>query len=141
MPIVEASINNIAVVAAAVVSMVIGAAWYSPLLFGKLWMKLSWMTEKQLAEAKKKGMAKSYAIAFLAVLVMSYVLAHFVDYLGATTVMAGVEAGFWLWLGFVATVLINGVLWEGKPFKLYLLNIAHYLIALLVMGAILAVWV
>lgn len=141
MPIVEASVNNVAVVAAAVVSMVVGAAWYSPLLFGKLWMKLSGMTEKQLAEAKKKGMAKSYAIAFLAVLVMSYVLAHFVDYLGATTIMAGVEAGFWLWLGFVATVLINSVLWEGKPFKLYLLNIAHYLVVLLVSGAILAVWV
>ena len=53
MPIVEASVNNIAVVAAAAVSMVIGAAWYSPLLFGKLWMKLSGMTEMQLAEAKK----------------------------------------------------------------------------------------
>lgn len=141
MPVVEASVNNVAVVAAAVVSMVIGAAWYSPLLFGRLWMKLSGITEKSIAEAKKKGMAKSYAIGFLAVLVMSYVLAHFVDYLGATTIAAGMQAGFWLWLGFVATVMVNSFLWEGKPVKLYLLNIAHYLVVLLVMGAILAVWV
>ncbi len=44
-------INYWAVLVAAVVSMVIGALWYSPVLFGKLWMKYSGLSDKKLAEA------------------------------------------------------------------------------------------
>ena len=135
------TINYLAVLVAAVASMVIGMAWYSPFLFGKMWMQLSGITEAKIKEAKKKGMAQSYVMAFVGSLVMSYVLAHFVQYAGATDVMGGLMAGFWAWLGFIATVLLGSVLWEGKPVKLYVLNIAEYLVALLVMGAILAVWV
>jgi hypothetical protein len=137
----EATINLVAVVVSAVVGMIIGMAWYSPLLFGNVWMKLSGMTKKQLDESKKKGMAVPAAVGFLAALVMSFVLAHFVDYTGATTALMGIQTGVWLWLGFIATVLLNSVLWEGKPVKLYFLNIAHYLAVLAAMGAILAVWV
>jgi len=42
--------------------------------------------------------------------------------------------------GFVI-VMLNKVLWEGKPFKLYLLDAAHYLVVLLAMGSILVVLV
>ena len=34
------TINYIAVLVSAVIGMAIGALWYSPLLFGKIWMKL-----------------------------------------------------------------------------------------------------
>ena len=71
---------------------------------------------------------------------MAYVLAHFIDYVEATTVVAGMTAGFWLWMGFIATVKLGGVLWEGKPWTLYGLDVAYYLVSLLVMSSILAVW-
>lgn len=99
------------------------------------------LTPEKMEEAKKKGMAKSYITMFIGLLVMSYVLAHFVDYAQATTVLGGLTAGFWLWLGFIATVMLGSVLWEGKPVTLYLINVAHYLAVLIVMGIILAVWV
>lgn len=51
------------------------------------------------------------------------------------------QAGFWAWLGFVATIMLGMTLWEGKPFRLYLLNAGYQLLNLLVMGAILAAWV
>ena len=35
--------------------------------------------------------------------------------------------------------MIGSVLWEKKPFTLYLLNIAHYLVVLVVMTGIL-IW-
>jgi len=79
---------------AAIAGMLIGAFWYSPLLFGKLWMRLSGLTEKQLNEAKKKGMGKLYFIAFIGILVMSYVLAHFVDYTESTTNLAAHKLDF-----------------------------------------------
>lgn len=46
-------------------------------------------------------------------------------------------AGFWNWLGFIAPVTLGVVLWEGKPWKLWVLHNAYYLLALLVMGVIL----
>jgi hypothetical protein len=136
-------INYVAVLAAAVAAMVVGFLWYGP-IFGKMWMKLSGMTEAQMNAAKKKGMGPSYAIMFVGTLVMSYVLAHSLvfasSYLKASGMSAGVMAGFWSWLGFIAPVTLGSVLWEGKSWNLWLLNNGHYLVSLSVMGSILAIW-
>ncbi len=129
-----------AIVAAALFHMVLGSLWYSPVLFGKPWMKLMKIDSKKIEEAKQKGMAKSYGIMAVAALVMSYILAHFVKYTSSVTALEGLQAGFWLWLGFVVTVMVNSVLWEEKPWKLYLLNVSYYLVSLLGMGVILASW-
>ncbi len=137
---IQPTINYIAVLVAAIVSMVLGALWYSPLLFAKPWMKLSGMTEQKMNEAKKKGMAIMYVLAFVGCFVTSYVMAHFVDYTEATTFFLGMQAGFWIWLGFLATTTLGMVLWEGKPWALWMLNNGHLLLNLLVMGGILAMW-
>jgi len=135
------TVNLLAVVVAAIAGMVIGALWYSPLLFGKLWMKLSHMTEKDIAQAKKRGMAKAYILQFVATLVTAYVLAHILAYAETASISDGLQGAAWVWLGFFATTALGSVLWEGKSSKLYLLNIAHSLVILLVMGTILAVWI
>ena len=135
------AVNFVAVIVAAVVSMAIGMAWYSPALFGKEWMKLSRISPQRIRSAKAKGMEKTYVIGFIVNLIMAYVLAHTVYYSGARTAMDGAFVGFFVWLGFIATVMLGMVLWEGKPVKLYVINAGHYLVSLLVMGAILAVWV
>lgn len=132
------NVNFVAVLAAAIASMVIGFLWYGP-LFGKQWISLmGWgkMTKAQMDKMKKSA-GKGYAVMFITALVMAYVLAHIVSYAGATTALEGAQAGFWVWLGFVATIALGSVLWEGKPIKLYYLNAAYHLVNLAVMGAIL----
>jgi hypothetical protein len=99
-------------------------------------MKLAGMSKK---DCKKPPMA-TMVYAFLAVLVMSYIFAMLLGMLGSVGFYAGAMVGFWVWLGFLATTQINMVFWQKKPFNLYLLNTAHYLVALVVMGGILAVW-
>ena len=124
--------------------MVLGALWYGP-LFGKLWMTLSGMTEEKIAAAKAKGMGKTYALAFLGCLLMAYVLAHSLifasAYFKASGLSSGLTAGFWNWLGFIVPVTLGSVLWEDKPWKLWCLNNAYWLLSLLIMGAILSLWV
>lgn len=71
---------------------------------------------------------------------MAYVLAHIVDYANATTIMAGMQTGFWIWFGFVATTSAGTNLWEGKGWDLWLINNGNYLLTLMAMGAILAVY-
>ncbi len=133
-------INYLAVLACAVASMVIGFVWYGP-LFGKKWMKLSGINPES---GKKSGMSASYALMFVGSLVMAYVLAHALvfaaTYLKASGVSAGLTAGFWNWLGFIAPVTLGSVLWEKKPWSLWILNNAYQLLTLLVMGIILSLW-
>ena len=133
-------INYFAVFVAALASMVLGAVWFSPLLFVKPWMKLMKFTEKDRGKAQAKCMGKMYALAFLSNIVMSYVLDIVVHFFGATTLLSGFQVGFWMWLGFIATTMLGGVLWEGKPLKLYAITAGHQLVSLLIMSAILAVW-
>ena len=135
----QVSVNYLAVLAAAIASMVIGSIWYGP-LFGKMWMKMMNFDNKKMQEMKKKGMGKAYALTFVTSLIMGYVLAHFVGYVQATTIVDGIVLGFWLWIGFFATTQLGVVLWEGKPVKLYMIKTLNELVTLAVMGAILAVW-
>ena len=133
-------INYLAVFVSAVVSFFIGMAWYSPFLFGNIWMKLSGISKTAMEKSKKKGMALFFIAAFVGGLVMSFVLAHFIDIAGSVTALEGAQTGFWAWLGFIAPVMLGSVLWEGKSIKLYLIKVLHYLAVLMAMGSILAVW-
>jgi len=132
-------VNYAAILVSGILAMVIGALWYGP-VFGKLWMKLADISQRQIEDGKKKGMAKNYVITFLGTLVMSYVLALFIGYSGLTSFLGGMQIGFMAWIGFLATTMIGMILWEGKSLKLYLLNVLHYFVVLLLIGGILAVW-
>ena len=133
------TVNYTAVLAAAIASMVIGFLWYSPMLFGTMWMELIGTTKEKMEESKKK-MGPLYAGIFVAALATAYVLAHFAAYAQANTIMLGMQTGFWAWLGFVATTMLGNVIFAGKPFKLYLLDVGYHLVSLVVMGAIVAGW-
>jgi hypothetical protein len=142
----EIPINYLAVLASAIAAMAIGFLWYGP-LFGKTWSRLmGWgeMTPEKMAEMQKKA-RPAYAISFVGSLIMAYVLAHALvfasSYLNASGITAGLTAGFWNWLGFIVPVTIGSVLWDGKPWKLWCINAGYWLVLLLVMGAILALWV
>jgi hypothetical protein len=80
----------------------------------------------------------------LGALAMSFVLAHAViyaeSYLGTSGIWGGVQAGFWNWLGFVAPVTLGTVLWEGKPWKLWFINVGYYFVGLPVIGVLLSIW-
>lgn len=133
-------VNYIAVLVAGVVAMILGSLWYSPILFGNAWMKLGGFNMKDMDKAKKKGMGKLYFAMFIGALICAYVLAHMVSYAGAVSFTDGMMEGFWLWLGFIAPVLLGSVLWESKPVKYYLINVSYWLVLLLINGGILAVW-
>jgi hypothetical protein len=54
--------------------------------------------------------------------------------------MGGLMGGFFGWLGFIAPVTLTNVMYEKRPWKLWLLDNSFWLISLLVMGVILSVW-
>lgn len=129
------TINFWAVLAAAVVNFAIGGIWYSKALFGDAWLKA---VNKRMEELGNP--TQSMLGMFVGELIAAYILAHFASYAGATTIEGGIQLGFWVWLGFIATSTLSIYLFEGRPKKLWLLFNAYQLIAFMVMGAILAIW-
>ena len=128
-------VNYLAVLAAGIASMIIGYVWYGP-LFGKQWMKASGVSAADV-EAGKKDMPKTYGLMYISSVVMAYVLSVFIYYAGVTSMIEGAMIGFWAWLGFVATVMLGGVLFERRPVNLFYLNAGYNLVTLVVMGAVL----
>jgi len=134
----QVSVNFWSVLVAAIVSFVVGWVWYGP-LFGKTWKNLMGFTDEVMMSMKMKA-GTAMVTGFISALVTSYVLAHFVVLLNLTTVEEACQLAFWLWLGFVATVMLGSVLWEGKSMKLFVLNAAENLVALVLAAVILVLW-
>jgi hypothetical protein len=124
------------VLAAGIANVVVGFIWYNPKVFGAAWMRLSNISP-ETAERGKKMMPVMAFFGFLASVVAAYVMNHFGIAWGVFDWIGGIELGFWIWLGFAAPVLLGVVLWEGKSFKLFLINAGYWLVAFIVMGVIL----
>jgi Protein of unknown function (DUF1761) len=135
-------INLLGVLVAAISTMVVGLLWYSPLLFAKPWVREMGydMNDKAKMEEMKKSAGPAYAGSFVASLVSAFVLALFLHWTKAANWQFGALIGFHVWLGFVATVQLTGVLFMKQSMKLFAINTGYQLVCYLVMGAILGAW-
>lgn len=117
-------------------SVVIGFIWYHPKVFGAAWMRLSGITP-EMAEAGKRKMPLMAFIAFLASSFMAWTLGELGLRLGVYDWIGAVfDLAIWIWLGFAVPLMLGMVLWEGRSFKLYLIHIGYWLVAIAVMSAI-----
>ena len=127
--------NYPAILVAALVSFVVGGAWYSPLLFAKAWMREAGLDDAALKRAK---LGKVFALAFLCSLVMAFNLSAF---LGAKATLAfGTFAGLAAGLGWVAMSLGIIYLFEQRSLKLWLINAACQVVTYTLMGAVIGGW-
>jgi hypothetical protein len=138
MQMISVDVNIANVVITAVVAFVFGWLWHSPMLFGKQWMKLMGKNPKDMdKKMDMSGMTQPMLLQFIAAVIMSYVFAFFLGVTQTTTAGDAVQAAFWVWLGFYATVSVGGVLWEGKSWNLWLFKNAYHLVSLIIMGVVL----
>lgn len=139
MAIPNVDINWAAVIVGGIAAWIVGMLWYS-VFFGNIWMKLNGIDRKKIGKMNMSKMLPSFIVSMILTILMAYVLAHFAVY---TTVMTWADAlklGFGLWLGFMVPILAGSVMWDGKPFGLFVLNAAHYLVALEVAALIITLW-
>ncbi len=140
--ILQVSINYLAILVATIASMVIGMTWYSETLFGKQWIKCMGWTPKEVSRGKKEcNMTKTMFFAFVSTFIGAYVLALIVQYAAAVTVADAIQIGAMVWLGFMMPLAMSGVLWEGRSWKLFMINAGHTLTSTLVMSVILTLWI
>ncbi len=135
-------VSYVAVLVAAIAAFVFGFLVHGP-LFGNVWMGLMKVTSAEMEQGKQdmqKKMPLYMLLAFLQQLVTAFVLAHFVFVWDVVDVLGALTLAFWLWLGFIATVHLNTVLWEKRTVPLYAFNVAYHFASLAIMTVILALW-
>ena len=136
-----AGINYLAVFVAAIAGWLIGAAWYMAL--ANPWVAAHGRTMedfKREAEASKGTPAAwlPYLLAFVAELVMAWVLAGLLGHLGPgeVTLWNGIVSAAFVWLGFVAPVVaVNNMFGLRRP-MLSVIDAGHWLVVLMLMGAV-----
>ena len=135
---VFSGVNPLAVLVGAVIFMVLGALWYSPMLFANRWMAaLGRDPAEMMAQG---GMVQAYGLTFVGALISVLALAQVVMWSGASSITDGVVMGLVVAIGFVATASLGGVIFERRPKDVYLINLGYNLVAMMIVGALLAVW-
>lgn len=130
------TLNWFAVVTAALSNFLIGGLWYSPVLFGKVWMKENNFKDEDL---KKGNMPKILSLTFLFSIVMAFNLAMFLNDAG-TTASWGAIAGFLAGFGWVAMSIFTIGQFEQKSTKYMLIHGGYVTISFVVMGLIIGLW-
>jgi hypothetical protein len=131
--------NYLAIIVAVLATFALGALWYSPLLFGNMWVRAHGYVGERL-ERMKKAAPRAYGISLVAFLVLAFVLAYLAARVGVGTAMGGVRLGFILWLGFAATIGLTSWVYSDKPLSTYLIDAGYQLVYLMLMGAIIGAW-
>lgn len=129
MMIVDLSI--IGILGAAISAMVLGAIWYSPFLFGNIWLREAGISKK----AAKKHQLKTMVLAFILALIAAVIFALFLG--DAPSFGSAVLIGFLSGLGWVGTSLGINYLFAQRSLKMFLIDAGYHILQFTLYGAIL----
>ena len=127
------------VLVAAVVAWLIGALWYSPVLFAKAWVKAHGYTDEQV-KAMQVMQGKVIGLTLVAMILIAAVLQIFLNHLGVTHLHGGIMWSFHAWLGFALPLGFIAHLYSQKKWAAWFIDLGYQLVYFVAMGAILGAW-
>lgn len=131
--------NFTLIIIAAVVQFVLGALWYSPLLFGKVWMSIMEVSHYSKEELQKmqKSMMPFYGLQFLLTLWTTFHLSRLSAVIPGLSIY---NLALWLWLGFIVPIQIACVVWSSTKRKYWVKQIS-IMVSYQLVGILLAAFV
>jgi len=128
-------INFLAVLVAAASAFLLGGAWYSPVIFGKIWGREAGVSE----DPPKKGHPGAvFAVSFIFSLIAATVFALF---LGRNpTLTTAVRDGMAIGTCWVATSFGINYQFANRTFKLFLIDAGYHVAQFTLYGVILGLW-
>jgi hypothetical protein len=130
------TLNWLTIIVSTVLFFGLGAIWYSPLVFGKLWMKETGVTKET---AKKANMPKIMALTLLFSFIMSLNLALFMNS-PEIGVSQGAMYGFFTGFGWIAMAIFVTGQYEFRSTCYMLIHAGYNIVGLTLMGVILGAW-
>jgi len=134
--VLEFGVNYWAVLLAAVLNFIIGALWYSPLLFMNTWIKLSGFSKKDM-KCEKKGMFMGFISSFIGALILSFVIAVLFESLSLGGILNAIFVAVLVWLGFTAATSFTETIYSKRSKSLFFLNAGYQLVGVIVMAIVL----
>ncbi len=128
-------VSVIAIILCVVANTVIGALWYSPLLFSKKWLA---SMGKSMEELNKSGANVGYAITMFAALITAYALSLLIQLFETPTITDGALIGIITGLGIASMRELSPTFFEGRRFALFFISAGYHIVSLTVMGIIIA---
>lgn len=141
-------LNPVGIFIAAIAGYVLGAAWYSPILFTKPWLDGLGKTKEEVMRPQphktKRYMWSLMAYTFAVTVAIAFTLDLFIVLTGATTLLEILQVSMLLVFGFIVTTRFIDMLYTlDKPFwsipaqKLFFVNAGYYIATFLAMGTVL----
>jgi hypothetical protein len=134
------AINYIAVILATLSSMVVGAIWYTPKVFGNYWMKKSGVTPSGNSKDAIRPIVVTLFVSFITAWVLAGAVWISFDFYGGSFLVNALVTAAILWAGFTAARFVTHDQFDGRPAGLTVLNSAHELVTVLIMAVIIGVW-
>ena len=131
-------ISILAIVLAVIANMIIGALWYSPVLFANVWMKSLGKTREELHSSNANI---GYGLTTLAGIVSAIVLSLFITMLDPVTIGGGALIGFLAGAGIASARELSPTFFEGRKYTLFLISAGYHVVSLTIMGMIIACFV
>jgi uncharacterized membrane protein len=127
-----AGLNYLAILLAALAAFGWGAIYYMTL--SKQWLAAVGISKEQMQSRS----AAPFVISFIALVVMSWVLAGTLGHLGPgqVTVKNGIISGLFLWLGFIVTTVFVNNAYPGRKYSLSVIDSIHWLGVVVIEGAV-----
>ena len=127
-----AGLNYLAILLAALAAFGWGAIYYMTL--SKQWLAAVGLSKEQMQSRS----AAPFVISFIALIVMSWVLAGTLGHLGPgqVTVKNGIISGLFLWLGFIVTTVFVNNAYPGRKYSLSVIDSIHWLGVVVIEGAV-----
>jgi hypothetical protein len=123
-------LNFWALLGAAAIYFVLSMIWYSPKVFGRVWMEGACIKESDVQNCGIGVYIGSFVNAFI----IAFVLAIFLYLTQSQTVLDAVVIAFLAWLGFVLTTHISGLLWGKTTLPVFFVNTCYTLVGLILMA-------
>jgi len=133
------SCHVLPIVVAAVAAFVLGAVWYSPVLFGKAWVAANGLTMEKI-EAMRASAPRAYTVSFLCNLVMAVALCVLLGRIGVVSWLTGAKLGALVGFGFAATIGLTAHMYSDRKLSAWAIDAAYQVAYLVLMGSILAAW-
>lgn len=134
----EKKINFPAVLVAAVVHWLFGAAWFT--FFNQQYIAGLRMTQAQLDAARAHPSPIPYVVAFICSFGFAVVIARMISFSNMRTALGGARIGLMLGLGVAMLPMITECFFELKSLNFALVVSVYPAIGAVMMGAILGAW-
>ena len=129
--------NYLAVLVGAIISVAVGALWFSPVLFGNAWLQLVGKTKEQ---AEKDFSPMKIVWALIWGFVLSYGLARVIVWTGKNSPVDGLMLGVLACIVFAISTMAVNHSFEGRDMKLTSIYAGHHLVEFAAIGAVLGTW-